>query len=99
MQKSTHTPEYEIVQRKLVELRKAVGMTQRDLAGAMDREQSFIWRLEVGERRLDVIEFAWICDMLGRDPSAVYSEIVSEMRELGSLKVAEESPPYGSPST
>ena len=96
MRKSTHSPEYEPVKRKLVEMRHASGMTQRDLAARMEREQSFIWRLETGERRLDVIEFAWICEAHGRDPAAVYSEIMRDVRSQGLLKVAEESPPYGS---
>ena len=51
MRKSTHTPEAEIVQRKLVEMRKAAGLTQRQLAARLEREPSFVWRIENGERR------------------------------------------------
>ena len=38
-------------------MRKAAGLTQRQLATKMGREQSFVTRIEHGERRLDVVEF------------------------------------------
>ena len=77
MQKSTHTPEYAAVCEKLLEMRKAAGMTQHQLADALEREQSFVWRIEKGERRLDVVEFFWVCEALGYNASEVYSELYS----------------------
>ena len=80
MRKSTHTPEAEIVQRKLVEMRKAAGLTQRQLAARLEREPSFVWRIENGERRVDVIEFYWICETLGQDAGKVYSGMLDAFR-------------------
>ena len=77
MQKSIHSKEYTAVCAKLLEMRKATGMTQHQLADALEREQSFVWRIEKGERRLDVVEFFWVCNALGYDASEVYSELCS----------------------
>ncbi len=75
MKKSTHTKEYEAVLNKLVEMRKEAGLTQRQLAEKLQREHSFVWRIEKGERRLDVVEFFWVCNALGYDTAEVYSEL------------------------
>jgi transcriptional regulator with XRE-family HTH domain len=39
-----------------VELRSKADMTQRELARRLGREHSFVSRIELGERRLDVVE-------------------------------------------
>ena len=84
MRKSTHTPEYECVLKKLVEMRKAAGMTNRQLAAKLERENSFVWRIEHGERRLDVVEFFWVCKALGQDAKAVYGELADAFRKCES---------------
>ena len=76
MRKSTHSPEYVEVLNTLVSMRKAAGLTQRDLAKKLKREQSFVWRIEKGERRLDVVEFHWVWMALGFDSIAQYSQLV-----------------------
>ncbi len=77
MRKSTHSPEYAAVLEKLLEMRLDAGMTQVQVADALEREQSFIWRIEKGERRLDVVEFFWVCNALGCDAAKIYSELCS----------------------
>jgi type VI protein secretion system component VasF len=44
--------------------------------------RSFVWRIEHGERRLDVVEFFWVCEALGFDAKAVYAELADEFRKL-----------------
>ena len=63
-------------------MREEAGLTQRDLAEKMDRENSFIWRIEHGERRLDVVEFFWVCNALGQDAKAVYAELAKEFHKV-----------------
>ncbi len=75
MKKSTHSDEYSAVLNKLVEMRKTAGFTQQQLADALEREQSFVWRIEHGERRLDLVEFFWVCEALGFDAGTVYAEL------------------------
>ena len=78
-------------------MRKAAGMTQRDLAQKMKREQSFVWRIEKGERRLDVLEFFWVCEALGQDAEIIYTELCKSFRkplyihEQPKLKIAAEN--------
>ena len=39
-----------------------------NLVTRMARPHSFIYKVEQGERRLDVIEYIWYCTALGVDP-------------------------------
>ena len=81
MRKSIVTQEYKAVCAELVRMRKAAGMTQRDLAHKMKREQSFVWRIEKGERRLDLLEFFWVCEALGQDAETIYAELCEHFRK------------------
>jgi len=53
----------------LIERREAAGMTQADLADRLGEYQSFVARLESGQRRIDVVEFLDIAEALGFDPT------------------------------
>ena len=75
MKKSTHTEEYKAVLVQLVKMRKEAGLTQRQLAEKLEREHSFVWRIEKGERRLDVVEFFWVCNALEQEAAKVYSAL------------------------
>jgi len=50
--------------------RKSQNLTMHNLAALMARPHSFIYKVEQGERRLDVIEYIWYCTALGVDPHA-----------------------------
>jgi len=52
----------------VVDLRKRAGLTQRQLAGAVGREQNYIARIETGQRRVDLVELIQICRACGADP-------------------------------
>ena len=82
MKKSTHTPHYGKVMAELVKMRQDAGLTQRQLAKKLGRECSFIWRIEKGERRLDVVEFFWVCRACNVDPAKTYSKLVSAFSNL-----------------
>lgn len=83
MRKSTHSPEYAEVLNTLVSMRKAAGLTQRGLAKKLKREQSFVWRIENGERRLDVVEFHWVCNALGFDSADRFSWLAARFGHNG----------------
>ena len=51
----------------LIEKRKAAGLTQTELAGKLGEHQSFVARLESGQRRVDVVEFIELSELLGFD--------------------------------
>ena len=52
----------------LREAREKQGMTMRDVATVMKLPHSWVGKVEAGDRRLDVIEFAKYCQVIGADP-------------------------------
>lgn len=54
--------------------RNAAGITQVELAERLGKPQSFVSKVERGERRLDVIEFCQVAEALGRDPASLLAE-------------------------
>jgi transcriptional regulator with XRE-family HTH domain len=46
-------------------------MTQAELAKRLGRHQSFVSTYESGQRRVDVVEFASICEAVGVRPSVL----------------------------
>lgn len=63
-----HTKEYRKLIDALVAERALKGLSQAELAKALKRPPSFVAKVELCERRLDVLEYcAWVC-ALGSDP-------------------------------
>lgn len=85
MRKSIHSDEYSLVCAVLVKLRREKGLTQRALALLLGRENSFVWRIEHGERRLDVVEFFWVCSVLGYSAEKIYAELCHAFHEAERL--------------
>jgi transcriptional regulator with XRE-family HTH domain len=59
----------------LVARREAAGMTQSDLAARLGKSQSFVARLENGQRRITVVEFMTLAKILRFDPYKVISTL------------------------
>lgn len=55
--------------------RGAAGLTQRQLAAKLKRSDSFVWKLEAGERQINVLEFIEIARTLGVKASKLLAEI------------------------
>lgn len=68
MKKTIYSKMSKDLQDLLVSMRKNAGLTQRELAKKLNREHSFIARIELGERRVDVIEFYFICEACDASP-------------------------------
>jgi transcriptional regulator with XRE-family HTH domain len=66
----------------VVELRKRAGLTQRQLADAVGREQSFIGRIETGQRRVDLIEWITICRACDLDPEVELAALVRRIAAM-----------------
>ncbi len=79
MEKSTFSPLYDALRKRLVSMRKAAGLTQRQLAERLGRERSFVARVELGERRLDVVEFFWFCRACKQDASKSAQELMADV--------------------
>jgi transcriptional regulator with XRE-family HTH domain len=59
----------------LIERREALGMTQTQLADRLGEYQSFVARLESGQRRVDVVEFLELAEALGFDAGKVLGAV------------------------
>lgn len=68
MPKSIHREAYKRLCALLISHRKEAGLSQYDLATRLNRPQSFVAKIEIGERRIDVLEFLDIARALGADP-------------------------------
>ncbi len=79
MQKSTHTPEYAALQSELRATRESAGLSQRDLAARLQVPHSWVAKVETGERRIDLVEFAWFMSACGVDPIPVSRRVLQEI--------------------
>jgi len=82
MNKTIYSRQGQCLRETIVELRREAGLTQRQLAAKLKREHNLIGRLEVGERRLDVVEFYWICKACGVNPETVARKLMSRLDEI-----------------
>ena len=83
MARSTHNPNYQALLTLLRDLRERSGVTQLALAESLGNTQTFISKVERGERRIDVVEFIEICNALGVDPVAAFREYLLRRSLLG----------------
>ena len=65
VKKTIHREEYQKLLKALEQARTDKGMTQQEIADALGKPQSYISKIENGERRIDVIEFMEICEVIG----------------------------------
>ena len=79
MEKSTHTPEYELLCVQIRSAREDAGLTQRDLAARLKVPHSWIAKVESGERRIDLIEFFWFVSECDSDPMIILQRLVRQI--------------------
>ena len=75
MTKSAFTRRGKRLRRALAHARRAAGLTQVDLAKKIGRPQSFVSKVESGERRIDVVEFLDVARALRFDPGRFLAEV------------------------
>jgi DNA-binding XRE family transcriptional regulator len=73
--KSLYSAKYQLCLELLVEARKEAGVTQQVLAKKLGRPQSFVSKIENGERRVDVVEFLVLCRAVGADPYVLLRKV------------------------
>lgn len=67
MARGIHDSRYRWMIAKLVQSRKEQGFSQEDVASRLGKPQQYVSRYEVGERRLDIVEFLDVALVLGID--------------------------------
>jgi transcriptional regulator with XRE-family HTH domain len=73
--KHLRSPKHRALIAAIAQARRAAGLTQRQLAARLKRSNSFIWKLEAGERQLNVLEFIEITKTLGVKASELIAQI------------------------
>jgi transcriptional regulator with XRE-family HTH domain len=74
--KTLGTPEHKALIALLIEKRETAGLTQTELAFKLGEYQSFVARLESGQRRVDVIEFLKLSSVLNFDPHQLLDQLL-----------------------
>jgi len=59
----------------LAKERKDAGLTQKQVAKKLGTYPAYVSKYETGERRLDVIEFLAVAQVIGFDPKAIIAEL------------------------
>lgn len=80
MKKPLHGKRSKIFCEHIRSLREKVGMTQRDLAEALGREHGMVARIELGERRVDIVEAFDVFEALGADPAEETLELMKKFK-------------------
>jgi transcriptional regulator with XRE-family HTH domain len=74
--------EYKVVPGFLCSLRMRSGLSQRDVASALGRSQSHIYKIETGQRPIELIEFCRFARALGVEPAEAFAALLGEL-EIG----------------
>lgn len=59
----------------IVEARKATGLSQREFAAKLKRSNNFVWRIEAGERQVNVLDFIEIARAAGLEPAKLIERV------------------------
>ena len=71
LSKSLYTPEWEALCEILKSLRESKGLTQIGLSNLLRQPQSFVSKIEAGQRKLDLRQFVMYVRSLDADPVRV----------------------------
>jgi transcriptional regulator with XRE-family HTH domain len=82
MPKSLRSPRQRQLTALLVQTRRARGLTQAEVAARLGKPQSFVAKVEGGERRLDVIEFIDLAGALRVSPA----DLIARLRRAAGTK-------------
>lgn len=75
MGRHLRSPKHRALIAALVEARTATGLSQRDFAKKLGRTNNFVWRIEAGERQVNVLEFIEIAKAAGVQPDELIRRV------------------------
>jgi len=67
MDKSIYSAKYKVVLQNLLKAREESNLTQTDVALKIKKPQSFVSKVERGERRLDIVELELFAKLYKKD--------------------------------
>ena len=81
MPKTIRSPQHRALLDLLVSVRKEAKLTQAAVAERLGRPQSYLAKVENGERRLDIVEFVALAEALNGEPQDVFASFLDRLRE------------------
>jgi transcriptional regulator with XRE-family HTH domain len=93
LKKTLYSRYQEVFRRKMVAIREAAGLSQRDLAKRLGRPPSVVAHIEIGQRRVDTAELYAICRACGTDPRKVAAELMDAYKRLDNVRTKIEARP------
>ena len=81
MKKSIFSKEYQLLIDQIYQLRLSANLKQSELANKFKVQQSFISKIESGERRIDIIELRGICFALNSNLTEFVQKLESKINE------------------
>ncbi len=82
MDNSVNSPRQRLLRRKLKEARKSAQLTQTALGKLLGKPQSYISKIELGERRVESMELDIILSTLGLNSNDFIASIRTELGEF-----------------
>jgi transcriptional regulator with XRE-family HTH domain len=76
--KTLYTERHRKLRELLIAKRKAAGLTQTDLAQRLGKPPSYVAKYELGDRRIDVLEYLDIAAAIGFDPCGLMRALADE---------------------
>lgn len=83
MPKAKFSPAYDHLRSLLVRAREQAGLRQADVAHRLKRPQSYVSKIELGERRLDVVEYIQFARAVKADAVRILREVIKKSGPMG----------------
>ena len=75
MPKSIRSDGLRALGRAVAEIRRERSLTQREFAASIGSSKTFIARIELGTRRIDVVELVVLARLIGVDPTDLLERV------------------------
>lgn len=72
-------PRYRAIVARLIAMRKAAGLNQRQLAERLEKTQSYVAKVELHERRLDIVQLVEWLRALEEDEKSFFVEMLKDI--------------------
>lgn len=76
------SPEYRTAINAISNARRSRGISQSELARRLGKHRSFINKIELIERRLDIVEFVTIASALDIEPSELFRTVLAALADM-----------------
>lgn len=77
MARSLTDPRYKAMISRLVEMRQQADLTQRDVATSLGESQTYVWKIEKCQQRLDPIQLVEWLRALDADEAKFLTDVVA----------------------